>query len=113
MLRYFVHPQRRLENVLGAGAARVAPCTLLVLTDTLLALSRSPFPELLMFVRVCARVRARSRHKNILRLFGYFWDAKRVYMILEYAPGGEVYKELVRRGRFEEKKAAHVSALSC
>ena len=48
------------------------------------------------------------RHKNILRLFGYFWDAKRVYMILEYAPGGEVYKELLKRGKFEERKAAHV-----
>ena len=50
----------------------------------------------------------RARHKNILRLFGYFWDAKRVYLILEYAPGGEVYKELTKRGRFEEHKAAHV-----
>lgn len=52
-------------------------------------------------------IQSHLRHKNILRLFGYFWDSKRVYMILEYAPGGEVYKELVRRGRFEEKKAAH------
>ncbi len=53
-------------------------------------------------VHVCG---ARS-HKNILRLFGYFWDDKRVYLILEYAPRGEVYKELVQRGRFEERRAA-------
>jgi hypothetical protein len=24
------------------------------------------------------------RHKNILRLFGYFWDDRRIYLILEY-----------------------------
>jgi serine/threonine protein kinase len=33
-------------------------------------------------------------HDNILQLYGFFWDAERVYLILEYAPGGELYKEL-------------------
>ena len=46
------------------------------------------------------------RHKNILRLFGYFWDEKRVYLILEYAPKGELYKELMKQGRFSERRAA-------
>jgi serine/threonine protein kinase len=35
-------------------------------------------------------------HENILKLYGFFWDEKRVYLILEYAPGGELYKELQR-----------------
>ena len=30
--------------------------------------------------------------RNILRLFGYFYDANRVYLVLEYAAKGEVYK---------------------
>lgn len=34
------------------------------------------------------------RHRNILRMYGYFHDDKRVYLILEYAPKGELYKEL-------------------
>ena len=29
-------------------------------------------------------------HKNILRMYGYFWDEKRIYLILEFAPGGEL-----------------------
>jgi len=35
-------------------------------------------------------------HENILKLYGFFWDHRRIYLILEYAPGGEVYKELKR-----------------
>lgn len=50
-----------------------------------------------------------SRHPNILRLYGYFHDKSRVYLILEYAPKGELYKELQKQGRFDEKRAATVS----
>jgi hypothetical protein len=27
-------------------------------------------------------------------MYGFFWDDKKIYLILEYAPGGELYKEL-------------------
>lgn len=58
-------------------------------------------------------IQTHLRHKNILRMYGYFWDDKRVYLILEYAPKGELYKELTRRGRFSERRAAqYVYALS-
>ena len=49
-----------------------------------------------------------SRHPNILRLFGYFHDKTRVYLILEYAPRGELYKELKRQNRFSESTTATV-----
>jgi len=45
-------------------------------------------------------------HNNILRMFGYFYDAKRIYLILEYSPGGELYKKLTSKGRFSEKVSA-------
>ncbi|CAD5232631.1 unnamed protein product [Bursaphelenchus xylophilus] len=45
-------------------------------------------------------------HPNILRLYNYFHDEKRIYVMLELAFHGEVYKELQRRGRFEEIDAA-------
>lgn len=48
------------------------------------------------------------RHPNILRLYGYFYDAKRVYLILEYAAQGELYKHLRKLGRFNEPLAAKV-----
>jgi len=55
-------------------------------------------------------IQSHLRHRNILRLYGYFWDEKRIYLILEYAPKGELYKELTRRGRFSERRAAHYVA---
>ncbi len=45
-------------------------------------------------------IQSHLRQKNILRMFGYFWDEKRIYIILEYAPGGELYKVLTQKGRF-------------
>ncbi len=58
-------------------------------------------------------IQSHLRHKNILRMFGYFYDDKRVYLILEYAPKGELYKELTRRGRFSERRAAqYISSIA-
>eukprot|EP00053_Salpingoeca_punica_P008238 m.74470 g.74470 ORF g.74470 m.74470 type:complete len:342 (+) comp14506_c0_seq1:40-1065(+) len=51
-------------------------------------------------------IQSHLRHPNILRLYGYFYDASRVYLILEYAPRGELYKELQKFQRFDEKRSA-------
>ncbi|OMO78635.1 hypothetical protein CCACVL1_14257 [Corchorus capsularis] len=46
------------------------------------------------------------RHPNILRLYGWFHDNERIFLILEYAHGGELYKELRKKGHLSEKQAA-------
>jgi aurora kinase, other len=46
------------------------------------------------------------RHRNILRMYGYFYDETRIYLILEYSAGGELYKKLVRHKTFPERLAA-------
>jgi len=51
-------------------------------------------------------IQAHLRHPNILRLYGYFYDESRVYLILEYAPGGELYKKLQTEKVFSEQQAA-------
>ncbi|GBG29873.1 Protein kinase, putative [Hondaea fermentalgiana] len=53
-------------------------------------------------------IHSRLKHPNILQLFGYFYDPKRVYLILEYAAGGELYKVMKKQpeGKFDEKTAA-------
>jgi len=33
-------------------------------------------------------------HPNILKMYGFFWDNKNIYLILEFALGGELYKDL-------------------
>jgi aurora kinase A len=51
-------------------------------------------------------IQSHLKHPNILRLYGYFYDAKRVFLILEYAPQGELYKKLTKEVYFKEDKAA-------
>ncbi|XP_068567836.1 aurora kinase A isoform X2 [Cebidichthys violaceus] len=51
-------------------------------------------------------IQSHLRHPNILRLYGYFHDSSRVYLILEFAPKGELYSELQRCGCFPEARSA-------
>lgn len=47
-------------------------------------------------------------HPNILKLYGWFHDIDRIFLILEYAFRGELYGELKKQGRFSENQAATV-----
>ncbi|XP_066443665.1 aurora kinase A [Eleutherodactylus coqui] len=51
-------------------------------------------------------IQSHLRHPNILRLYGYFHDATRVYLILDYAPRGELYRELQRCRQFDDQRSA-------
>lgn len=48
-----------------------------------------------------------ARHENILRLYGYFHDETRIYLILEYAGRGEMYKDLRARRKYSDARAAN------
>jgi len=51
-------------------------------------------------------IQSHCRHVNILRLYSFFHDEKRVYLMLEMAPGGELYGLLQSRGVFSEARSA-------
>merc|ERR1711881_209898 len=53
-------------------------------------------------------IQSHLRHPHVLRMFGYFYDETRVYLILEFAPRGEMYKALQKQpdGRFDDKDTA-------
>ncbi|KAF2455123.1 serine/threonine-protein kinase Eg2 [Lineolata rhizophorae] len=61
-------------------------------------------------VRREIEIQSNLAHPNILRLYGHFHDPKRVFLILEYAGKGELYKHLRREQRFPEWKAAQYIA---
>ncbi|KAN0063518.1 spindle assembly checkpoint kinase [Thecaphora frezii] len=48
------------------------------------------------------------RHPNIIRLYGYFHDEGRVFLMLEFAGRGELFKMMnkIPDGRFDERTAA-------
>eukprot|EP01095_Lingulamoeba_sp_RSL-Kostka_P015770 TRINITY_DN737_c1_g4_i2.p1 TRINITY_DN737_c1_g4~~TRINITY_DN737_c1_g4_i2.p1 ORF type:complete len:541 (-),score=176.73 TRINITY_DN737_c1_g4_i2:122-1744(-) len=62
--------------------------------------------ELEKQIRREIEIHSHLKHKNILNLYGYFYDKTRIFLILEYAPYGELYKELLRKGRFSEQQTA-------
>merc|ERR1719163_1766716 len=51
-------------------------------------------------------IQSHCRHVNILRLYNFFHDEKRVYLMLELAPGGELYTLLQQRRTFSEARSA-------
>ena len=61
-------------------------------------------------VRREIEIQSNLRHPNILRLYGYFHDSKRIFLILEFAGKGELYKLLRKENRFPEWKAAQYIA---
>ncbi|EOO04382.1 putative aur protein kinase protein [Phaeoacremonium minimum UCRPA7] len=55
-------------------------------------------------------IQSNLRHPNILKLYGHFHDSKRIFLILEFAAKGELYKHLRKENRFPEWKAAQYIA---
>jgi len=51
-------------------------------------------------------IQSHCRHVNILRLYNFFHDENRIYLMLEMAPGGELYALLQSRGTFSEARSA-------
>jgi serine/threonine protein kinase len=57
-------------------------------------------------VRREIEIQQQLRHPNVLRLYGFFHDQKRIFLILEFAAKGELYKQLVRAGSFSDKRSS-------
>ncbi|CAG9314706.1 unnamed protein product [Blepharisma stoltei] len=47
-------------------------------------------------------------HPNIVRIYEYFEDSKRLYVIMEFCKGGELFEEIIKRQTFSEKHAAQI-----
>lgn len=61
-----------------------------------------------MQVRREIEIQGNLRHPNIIRMHGYFYDDDKIYLILEYAFHGELYRHLNDKGRFSERESAEL-----
>lgn len=61
-------------------------------------------------VRREIEIQSNLAHPNILKLYGHFHDTKRIFLILEFAGKGELYKHLRKETKFPEWKAAQYIA---
>ncbi|KAI9654342.1 MAG: spindle assembly checkpoint kinase [Bathelium mastoideum] len=61
-------------------------------------------------VRREIEIQSNLRHPNVLNLYGHFHDSRRIFLILEFAGRGELYKHLRKENRFSESRAARYIA---
>lgn len=68
--------------------------------------SRNPTTEILLWREIGNQ--SNLCHRNILRLYGYFHRDTEVFIIMEYAPNGNLLKKMYKQPnkRFDEKSAA-------
>lgn len=54
-------------------------------------------------------------HPNIIKMYEFFEDDKRYYIVTELCRGGELFDEIVERGKFTERDACMLikQVLSC
>ena len=45
-------------------------------------------------------------HPNILKMYEFFEDEKRYYIVTDICKGGELFDEIVARGKFSEQDAS-------
>lgn len=51
-------------------------------------------------------IQSHLNHPNVLKMYGFFYDDDKIYLILEWAPHGELYANLKSHGRYQEERAA-------
>jgi aurora kinase len=56
------------------------------------------------------QIQSNLAHPHCLRMYGHFHDTKRIFLILEFAGKGELYKHLRKAGKFPEWQAAQYIA---
>lgn len=52
-------------------------------------------------------IQSSLNHQNLTKLYGYFHDEKRVYLLMEYLVNGELYKLLRSKGPLNDIYASH------
>jgi serine/threonine protein kinase len=59
-------------------------------------------------VRREIEIQSHLHHPNILSVYNFFWDKKNIYLVIEYASEGELYKIMKKEEnhRFSEPRAA-------
>ncbi|KAJ7584763.1 kinase-like protein [Mycena floridula] len=57
-------------------------------------------------VRREIEIQQNLRHPNVLRMYGYFHDNTRIFLMLEFAGKGELYKALSKQGSFSDRRSS-------
>lgn len=59
------------------------------------------------------KIQVYLNHANIIRMYGFFDDAVNIYLILELAMGGQLFKQLKKLQSMPEQKVANIMRQVC
>ncbi|XP_043288884.1 serine/threonine-protein kinase SIK3-like isoform X2 [Venturia canescens] len=101
-----------LEKTIGKGNFAVVKMATHVVTKSKVAikiidktkLSEENLAKIFREVHIMKRL----RHPHIIRLYQVMETEKMIYLVTEYAPGGEIFDHLVRNGRMAEPEARRI-----
>ncbi|XP_012280927.1 serine/threonine-protein kinase SIK3 isoform X2 [Orussus abietinus] len=101
-----------LEKTIGKGNFAVVKMATHVVTKSKVAikiidktkLNEENLAKIFREVHIMKRL----RHPHIIRLYQVMETEKMIYLVTEYAPGGEIFDYLVRNGRMAEPEARRV-----
>ncbi|XP_076392946.1 serine/threonine-protein kinase SIK3 isoform X5 [Megachile rotundata] len=101
-----------LEKTIGKGNFAVVKMATHVVTKSKVAikiidktkLNEETLAKIFREVHIMKRL----RHPHIIRLYQVMETEKMIYLVTEYAPGGEIFDHLVRNGRMPEPEARRI-----
>uniref|UniRef100_A0A8C5WYP2 non-specific serine/threonine protein kinase n=1 Tax=Laticauda laticaudata TaxID=8630 RepID=A0A8C5WYP2_LATLA len=95
----------RLLKTIGKGNFAKVKLARHVLTGREVSFFRLGLITIILFLFREVRIMKILNHPNIVKLFEVIETEKTLYLIMEYASGGEVFDYLVAHGRMKEKEA--------
>lgn len=101
-----------IGKILGKGKFGKVYCVKHRETGLICALKAMEKKEIVQYTiqkqfRREVEIQGSFKHKNLTQLYGFFYDEKRVYLLMEYVYYGELYKFLKNNGPLNETLASY------
>ncbi|CAD8209351.1 unnamed protein product [Paramecium pentaurelia] len=107
-----------MQQTLGQGSFGWVTLVKEIQTGKLFAMKAMKKAELFKYCTVDnlkreIKIQRKLNHPNIIKLDSYFEDKTNVYLILEYAEGGSLFKKIKKQRRLSEDEAYHYLYQTC
>ncbi|CAK57339.1 unnamed protein product (macronuclear) [Paramecium tetraurelia] len=107
-----------MQQTLGQGSFGWVTLVKEIKTGNLFAMKAMRKEELFKYCTVDnlkreIKIQRKLHHPNIIKLDSYFEDKTNVYLILEYAEGGSLFKKIKKERRLSEEEAFHYLYQTC
>ncbi|CAD8122607.1 unnamed protein product [Paramecium sonneborni] len=107
-----------MQQTLGQGSFGWVTLVKEISTGKLLAMKAMKKAELFKYCTVDnlkreIKIQRKLNHPNIIKLDSYFEDKTNVYLVLEYAEGGSLFKQIKKQRYLSEDEASHYLYQTC